>query len=79
MSEQPEPSTRETAPSPGGADSIDDPTLGDAAGPPTTPDLPPGDVPGDEELPDELKDDSEGDQDPERTSGEGPVPNEPPA
>lgn len=80
MTEKSEPRTEEPQLSPGGADSVDDPKYGDTPGPPTTRDLPPEDNPAVDDLPEEIReDDEEKSQDPERTSGEGPVPDEPPA
>jgi hypothetical protein len=78
MSQHPEPQSEEPQLSPGGPDSVADPKYGDTPGPPTTRDLPPEDNPAvDDVLPEEIREeDEEKTQDPDRTSGEGPIPEE---
>lgn len=80
MTKHPAPRTEEPQLEPGGADSIEDPKYGEAEGPPITPDLPPHLNPATDDLvPEEIAAKDDKTQDPDRTSGEGPVPEEPPA
>lgn len=73
----PEPQAEEPQEWPGGPDAVDVPDREDG---PVSHDLPPDKNPGSHEAPDELTEPDDKSQDPDTgTSGEGDVPEEPPA